>query len=115
LAAPTLDAALTEVPKLFAVIVLTFPAGHAISPLDLREETCDHQSRSEARVTPRFGLAPPEVDASDGVHYGGLISCLPFRIGPWILCSFAPTNHGPFADLPAKSFPLYCAHQQHSV
>jgi hypothetical protein len=108
-AAPALNAALTEVTELLAVIVLAFPAGHAISPLDLREETCDHELRSEARVTPRFGLSGIH-GCNRGYrvyiyHYGGLIARLLSYSGCGFLCSVAPTNHSPFADHPAKSLP----------
>jgi len=47
----------TQVPKLFAVVVLAFPADHLISPLALREETIQNALGSEAWATPRFGLA----------------------------------------------------------
>jgi hypothetical protein len=105
---PALDSALTEVTEFLADLVLASDAGHWNSPLCLSGMTCYHEIASEVRVTPRFGLS--------GIHgsnrryrvcfycYGGRISCLLFVIGPWILCLFAPTNHGPFANLPAKSF-----------
>ena len=108
LAAPTLNAALTEVAEFLAGLMLAFCAGHVSFPLFLSGMTCYHEIGSEVRVAPRFGLS--------GIHgssreyrvyiycYGGRISCLLFVIGPWILCWITPTNHGPFADLPAKSF-----------
>jgi hypothetical protein len=66
LAAPTLNAALTEVPKLFAVVVLAFPAGHLISPLALCGETSQNTLGSKAWVTPRFGLAPTTARTAAG-------------------------------------------------
>jgi hypothetical protein len=67
LAAPTLDAALTEVPKPFAGLVLTLEAGHVISPLAFCEETGQNRfSRSMAWVTPRFGLVPASAETEAG-------------------------------------------------
>ena len=65
-AAPTLDAALTKVPKSFAGLVLTSFTGHLISPLALGGETSQNSFGSEAWVTPRFGLAPQPVSAGSG-------------------------------------------------
>ena len=60
------------------------------------------------RLTPRFGLSGIHGSSREYrvcIYYGGGgISCLLFVIGPWILCWITPTNHGPFADLLAKSF-----------
>jgi hypothetical protein len=72
LAAPALNFALANKAEPFAVIVLAFPAGHLISPLALSGETSHNRfSRSRAWVTPRFGLAPPPVEAGSGAHYVG--------------------------------------------
>jgi len=104
---PALSVALAETPGLNAVRVLASNAGHVISPLCLSGMTCYHEIASEVRVAPRFGLSG--ISGSSRRYrvyiyrYGGRISCLLFVIGPWILCSLTPTNHGPFADLPAKS------------
>ena len=65
-AAPALDAALTEIPKSLADLVLASFAGHLISPLALGGETSQNTYGSEAWVTPRFGLAPPPVSAGSG-------------------------------------------------
>jgi hypothetical protein len=66
-AAPSLNAALTEVTESLAGLVLASGAGHVISPLAFCEETSQNRfSRSKARVTPRFGLAPTSVDAEAG-------------------------------------------------
>src|SRR5206468_3155560 len=67
IAAPALNAALTEVSKPLAGLMLTFEAGHLISPLALCGETSQNICGSEAWVTPRFGLAPTSVDAEAGV------------------------------------------------
>jgi len=66
IAAPTLNAALTEVPKPFAGLVLASEAGHVISPLAFCGETSQNTFGSEAWVTPRFGLAPQPVCAGSG-------------------------------------------------
>jgi hypothetical protein len=66
IAAPALNAALTEVPKLLTSLVLTFEAGHGISPLAFGGETSHNELGSRAWVTPRFGLAPPPVSAGSG-------------------------------------------------
>jgi hypothetical protein len=66
LAAPALNAALTEVAELFAGLVLAFGAGHGVSPLAFCGETRHNELGSEAWVTPRFGLAPPPVSAGSG-------------------------------------------------
>jgi hypothetical protein len=67
LAAPTLNAALTEVPKPLAGVVLAFEAGHVISPLAFCEETSQNRfSRSMAWVTPRFGLVPASAETEAG-------------------------------------------------
>jgi hypothetical protein len=67
LAAPALNAALTEVAELLAGLVLAFGAGHEVSPLAFCGETSQNRfSRSEAWVTPRFGLAPTPVQAEAG-------------------------------------------------
>jgi hypothetical protein len=65
-AAPTLNAALTEVAELVAGLVLAFGAGHGVSPLALSGETSHNVLGSEAWVTPRFGLAPQPVSAGSG-------------------------------------------------
>jgi len=121
-AAPPLDAALTEVPKLCAVVVLASTAGHGQSPLAFCGESRQNLIGSEVRLTPRFGLAPQPVSAGYGAVYcylfthGGLyIADLLSGIGPWILCSFAPTNHGPFADVLANLFFLRRLLQRHPV
>jgi hypothetical protein len=50
-----------------ADLVLASRAGHVVSPLAFGGETSQNRlSRSEAWVTPRFGLAPPTVRAADG-------------------------------------------------
>lgn len=64
---PTLDAAFAEGTSFHANCVLAFDAGHGVSPLALCEETSQNRlSRSEAWVTPRFGLAPTPVSAEAG-------------------------------------------------
>ena len=53
-----------------AVRVLASDAGHVISPLALCEETSQNRfSRSKARVTPRFGLAPTPAETEAGAYY----------------------------------------------
>jgi hypothetical protein len=76
LAAPTLDAALTEVTEFLAALVLAFDAGHRVSPLAFCGETRHNELGSRAWVTPRFGLAPLPVSAGSGafnqlVSFGG--------------------------------------------
>jgi hypothetical protein len=66
LAAPALDAALTEVPKSFTGLVLAFSAGHGFSPLAFCGESRQNILGSEERLTPRFGLAPQPVSAGSG-------------------------------------------------
>jgi hypothetical protein len=65
-AAPTLNPALTEVPKLFAVVVLASTAGHGFSPLDFCGEKPENHFGSGLRLTPRSGLAPQPVSAGSG-------------------------------------------------
>ena len=104
---PTLDTPLTEVTEFLTGFVLAFGAGHVSFPLFLSGMTCYHEIASEVRVDPRFGLSG--ICGSSRRYrvciycYGGRISSLLPVIGPWILCWLAPTNHGPFANLPAKS------------
>ena len=71
-AAPALNAALTEVAKFLADLVLAFGAGHGVSPLAFCGETSQNTLGSEAWVTPRFGLAPPTVRAADGAHFASV-------------------------------------------
>jgi hypothetical protein len=67
IAAPALNAALTEVPKFLAGLVLASGAGHVISPLAFSEETSQNIfSRSMAWVTPRFGLVPASASTEAG-------------------------------------------------
>ena len=62
-----LDSLFTGVAKPLGLAVLTFDAVHVISPLALGGETSQNRgSRSEAWLTPRFGLAPQPVSAGSG-------------------------------------------------
>jgi len=74
IAAPALNAALTEVSKPLAGLMLTFEAGHLISPLALCGETSQNICGSEAWVTPRFGLAPTPVSAEAGAFNQQLVN-----------------------------------------
>src|SRR5258706_3442721 len=65
-AAPALDAALTEVPKFLASLVLASGAGHGASPLDFSAEKGHNKFGSGLWLTPRFGLAPQPVSAGSG-------------------------------------------------
>src|ERR1700692_118968 len=67
LAAPALNAVLTEVPKSLAGLVLASGAGHVVSPLAFCEETSQNRfSRSMAWVTPRCGLVPASAETEAG-------------------------------------------------
>jgi hypothetical protein len=66
LAAPALNAALTEVAELLAALVLAFGAGHDFSPLDCVREKSQTQFGSGVRLTPRFGLAPTPASTEAG-------------------------------------------------
>ena len=67
IAAPTLNPSLAVGSESLADLVLASRAGHVVSPLAFGGETSQNRlSRSEAWVTPRFGLAPPTVRAADG-------------------------------------------------
>ena len=66
IAAPTLDAALTEVPEPRAGLLFTSDTGHAVPPLAFCGETGQNTIGSQAWVTPRFGLDPQPVDAGSG-------------------------------------------------
>lgn len=65
-AAPALNAALTEVPKSLAGLVLASDAGHGFSPLAFEREKPDNHFGSGLWLTPRFGLAPQPVQAGSG-------------------------------------------------
>lgn len=65
LAAPTLNAALTEVPKPLAGLVLAFKAGHGFSPLDFSAELGHNEFGSGSWLTPRSGLALPTALTGD--------------------------------------------------
>lgn len=68
--APTLYFAFAVRSELLAGLVLAFSAGHARSPLDFCGGTRHNRfSRSEAWVTPRFGLAPTPAETEAGAHY----------------------------------------------
>jgi len=72
IAAPALNAALTEVAESFAGLVLASDAGHGFSPLAFCGEKPQNQFGSRSWLTPRFGLAPPPVSAGSGAlvkHY----------------------------------------------
>lgn len=112
-AAPALNPTLPKVSSAFAIGVLASVAGHGLSPLDFCGKKPHTHFGSGVRLTPRFGLALPTADTGDravsrysSTHGGLCIAGLLSRTGPWILCSLAPTNHGPFAGFPAKSFLL---------
>lgn len=67
LAAPALNAALTEVTKLLAGLVLASNTCHDFSPLDCWREKSQTQFGSGLRLTPRFGLSPAlPVSAGSG-------------------------------------------------
>jgi hypothetical protein len=107
LAAPSLNAALTEVAELFASLVLAFGAGHVSFPLFLGGSTCYHEIASEVRVAPRFGLSG--IHGSNRgyrvcIYYGGGISHLPSSLRAEGLCYRVPLpTSALFADFPAKS------------
>jgi len=65
-AAPALNAALTEVTKFLADLVLALYARHGFSPLDFCGRKPHTHFGSGVRLTPRFGLAPPPVQAGSG-------------------------------------------------
>ena len=102
--APTLNAALTEVSKPFADLVLTFDAGHGFSPLDFCGEKPQNLLGFRSWLTPRFGLSPDSCfSRSRGAHlatsvYGGLtvigrlLSCHPASTG-WF--AFAAKSSAP--------------------
>jgi hypothetical protein len=63
----TLDSRFTGEAKPLGLAVLTFNAGHVISPLALGGETSQNRiSWSEAWLTPRFGLAPQPASTEAG-------------------------------------------------
>src|SRR5437763_6573437 len=66
IAAPSLDATLTEVPESLAGLVLASEAGHGQSPLDFSAEKAHNELGSRSWLTPRFGLAPQPVQAGSG-------------------------------------------------
>src|ERR1035438_1288304 len=66
IAAPALNAALTEVSEPLAGLVFASNAGHGVSPLAFCGETGQNSLWSEAWVTPRFGLVPSAARTADG-------------------------------------------------
>jgi hypothetical protein len=65
IAAPALNAALTEVPKPLAGLVLASETGHGFSPLDFCAELSHNEFGSGLWFTPRFGLALPTASTGD--------------------------------------------------
>jgi hypothetical protein len=73
LAAPTLNAAFTEVSELLAGLVLAFYAGHGLSPLDFLRKKPLNLIEVWMRASSASELAPPTVPAESGalnVSYG---------------------------------------------
>jgi len=71
----SVNAALTEVPKFLAGLVLASGAGHGVSPLAFCEETRQNRfSRSMAWVTPRCGLIPASASTEAGMFSQELLS-----------------------------------------
>jgi len=112
LAAPALHFALAVGSKLLAAFVLALEARHGLFSACAEREKPYNEIASGVRLTPRSGLALPSARTPDRAAFcylsnwwrsahGLLLSVT----GPWILLGATPANHGPFADLPAKSFP----------
>ncbi len=113
----------TDETESFAGLVLASGAGHVVSPLAFCGETSQNRfSRSEAWVTPRFGLAPPTALTADGaLNYGltcggGLIATIGLLSIPPLSVSAALSGlylrpksflaSQPATDVGDKSIPL---------
>lgn len=97
-AAPALNAALTEVPKSLAGLVLTSDARHGRSPLDFSAEKAHNEFGSGLWLTPRFGLAPQPVSAGNGADFRSDLLW-------WFDCEFqrqsdVNSHRGPFPKAP---------------
>ncbi len=63
---PALNSTLAVGSKTLGGTAVTSDAGHGVSPLAFCAEASQNMVWSEAWITPRFGLAPPPVQADDG-------------------------------------------------
>jgi hypothetical protein len=105
LAAPTLDAALTEVTELFAGLVLASYAGHGFSPLDFSAELSHNEFGSGSWLTPRSGLALPTAPTGDRAAFSQLVNGGGLPTVGLLSCATAlRSSAGPFVFDSEKSF-----------